>query len=58
VPVDGGIDPDVKNWIDRVVVPALAREWLETKREETAFLNLKIMRDLRENSEASAEVKP
>ena len=54
----GQIDPEVKAWLDRVIVPALAREWLETKGREAAFLRFKIVRDLRENSEASAKVKP
>jgi len=52
------IDPEVKAWIDRVIVPALMREWLEAKGEEAAFLRLKIELDLREKSDASAKVKP
>ena len=57
-PRDAEIDPEVKAWIDRVIVPALMRAWLEARGEETAFLRLKIELDLREHSEASAKVKP
>ena len=52
------LSPEIREWVDRVIVPALMRECLEARGEETAFLRLKIEVDLRKNSGASARVKP
>ena len=38
-----GIDPEVKSWIDNVIVPALVREFLEDRAKEDSVLRLKIV---------------
>jgi hypothetical protein len=37
------IDPEVKSWIDNVIVPALVREFLEDRAKEDSVLRLKIV---------------
>ena len=38
-----GIDPEVKSWIDNVIVPALVHEFLEDRAKEDSVLRLKIV---------------
>jgi hypothetical protein len=38
-----GIDPEVKSWIDNVLVPALVREFLEDRPKEDSVPKLKIV---------------
>jgi len=38
-----GIDPEVKSWIDNMIVPALVREFLEDRAKEDSVLRLKIV---------------
>ena len=38
-----GIDPEVKSWIDNVIVPALVREFLEDRAKEDSVLRRKIV---------------
>ena len=53
-----GIDPEVKSWIDNVIVPALVREYLtETQRENSALASeTRIVAECGANSAATAEV--
>jgi len=38
-----GIDPEVKSWIDNVIVPSLMREFLEDQTHEGPVLKPKIV---------------
>jgi len=38
-----GIDPEVKSWIDNVIVPSLVREFLEDRAKEGPVLKPKIV---------------
>jgi hypothetical protein len=49
------LDPALKNWIDRVIVPGLVRQYLSREKQKTIGLKFKVMPHSPEH-ETSAEV--